>query len=71
MVQTIAGIALGLFGAFWLTSFMATLLFEVPPRDPLTFAGAALVLMAVSGLACSLPARRATRADPLVVLRAE
>jgi len=71
MVQAIAGIVLGLVGAFWLTRFMATLLFEVPERDPLTFAGAALVLMAVSALACYLPARRATRADPLIVLRAE
>ena len=71
MVQAIAGIVLGLVGAFWLTRFMATLLFEVPPRDPLTFAGAALVLMAVSALASYLPARRATRADPLIVLRSE
>ena len=71
MVQAIAGIVLGLVGAFWLTRFMATLLFEVPARDPLTFAGASLVLMAVSALACYLPARRATRADPLVVLRSE
>ena len=71
MLQAVCGIALGLFGAFWLTGFMATLLFEVPARDPLTFAGAAFVLMVVSALACYLPARRATRADPLVVLRAE
>jgi putative ABC transport system permease protein len=71
MLQAAAGVALGLVGAFWLTNFMATLLFEVPARDPLTFGGAALVLMAVSALACYLPARRATRADPLVVLRAE
>jgi putative ABC transport system permease protein len=71
MLQAAAGVALGLVGAFWLTNFMATLLFEVPARDPLTFGGAALVLMVVSALACYLPARRATRADPLVVLRAE
>jgi putative ABC transport system permease protein len=71
MMQASAGIALGLLGAFWLTSFMSTLLFEVPPRDPLTFAGAACVLAAVSALACYLPARRATRVNPLVVLRSE
>lgn len=71
MVQALAGIALGLLGAFWLTGFMSTLLFQVPPRDPLTFAGAAVVLALVSALACYLPARRATRVDPLVVLRLE
>ena len=71
MLQALAGIALGLLGAFWLTGFMSTLLFEVPARDPLTFGGAALVLAGVSAVACYLPARRATRVDPLMVLRAE
>ena len=71
MLQVLAGIALGLLGAFWLTGFMSTLLFEVPARDPLTLGGAALVLAGVSALACYFPARRATRVDPLVVLRAE
>jgi putative ABC transport system permease protein len=71
MTQASAGIAVGLVGAFWLTSFMSTLLFAVPARDPLTFAGAAVLLLAVSALACYLPARRATRVNPLVVLRAD
>jgi predicted permease len=71
MLQAITGVSLGLLGAFWLTSFMAALLFEVPARDPVTFAGASLVLTAVSAIACYVPARRATQADPLVVLRAE
>ena len=71
MLQAITGVSLGLLGAFWLTSFMAALLFEVPARDPVAFAGASLVLTAVSAIACYVPARRATRADPLVVLRAE
>ena len=71
MLQAITGVSLGLVGALWLTSFMAALLFQVPARDPVTFAGASLVLTAVSAIACYVPARRATRADPLVVLRAE
>ena len=71
MRQAAAGIAVGLIGAFWLTGFMSTLLFQVAPRDPITFAGAALILTAVSALACYLPARRATRVNPLVVLRAD
>jgi putative ABC transport system permease protein len=50
---------------------MSSMLFEVRPGDPLTLAAVALVLLAIAALACYIPARRATRVDPLVVLRAE
>ena len=47
------------------------MLFEVRPGDPLTLTAGAIVLLAVAALACYVPARRATRVDPLVVLRTE
>ncbi|HWW75235.1 MAG TPA: ABC transporter permease, partial [Pyrinomonadaceae bacterium] len=68
---TLAGLAVGLCGALALTRAMASLLYEVKPADPLTLAAAAALLGAVALLACLLPARRATRVDPLIALRAE
>ncbi len=63
------GLALGLAGAFWLTRFLSSLLFQVEPVDLPTFGIVAATLAAVALLACYLPARRATRADPIAVLK--
>jgi putative ABC transport system permease protein len=65
------GAAMGLLIAFQMTSLMAHLLFEVSPTDPVTFAIVALVLVAAALLACYLPARKASRVDPIVALRCE
>jgi putative ABC transport system permease protein len=67
----LAGVLLGLGGAFSLTRLMKTLLFNVSATDPLTFVSLALLLTAIALLACWAPARRATKVDPLAVLRHE
>jgi putative ABC transport system permease protein len=64
-----AGLALGLAGSLWAARFVEALLFHLEPRDPLTFGGAAAVLVAVGVLAAWMPARRAASLDPATVLR--
>ena len=66
-----AGVAVGVAGALALTRFMATLLFGVTPTDPVTFATVAMLLAATAATASYIPARRATRVDPVTVLRQE
>jgi len=64
-----AGIAIGTTGALALTRLLKTFLFDTVPTDPITFAGAALLLVAVALVACYVPARRAMRLDPVSSLR--
>jgi predicted permease len=65
------GIALGVAGAVALTRVLASQLYGVSPTDPVTFAGLALLVLTVAALASWLPARRATRVDPMIALREE
>jgi putative ABC transport system permease protein len=68
---TLMGVVFGLAGAFLLSRLIAHLLYEVSATDPITFIAIALLLTAVALATCYLPARRASRVDPLVALRAE
>jgi predicted permease len=67
----VLGVAAGLIGAAMLTRFLQTMLFDIEPTDPITFGALTTLLALVALLACLIPARRATRVDPLVALRHE
>jgi len=71
MLLTLLGTALGVAGAFVLTRWMASMLFGVTASDPATYVTVVLVSLGAALLACAIPARRATRVDPLVALRYE
>jgi putative ABC transport system permease protein len=71
LLLSLAGVALGLIGALGLARLLQSLLYDVSASDPLTFGVVALSLIVVAMLACLIPARRATKVDPMIALRYE
>ena len=71
MKLAVAGIIIGIGGSLLLGGYVASLLFEVEPFDPVSYVATALVLLSVAAFACFVPARRAMRVDPIIALRAE
>ena len=69
LIMTLIGISIGLAGALAAAQVLSSLLYGIRPTDPITFAGVSLLLLGVAALACFIPARRATRVDPMVALR--
>jgi ABC-type antimicrobial peptide transport system permease subunit len=71
MSFVLGGIVVGIAGALALTRLLETMLYGMSPRDPIVIAGVSLLLAGTALLASWLPARRATRIDPMIVLRSE
>jgi predicted permease len=71
MRLALAGVVLGMAGAFWLAKFITAFLFGVTAKDPVVFAGVPVLLAAIAFLSVWLPARRASKVDPIIALRAE
>ena len=70
-VLVVIGLGVGLGAAWWLSRYVESQLYAVAPHDPLTLTACAVALTTVAGLAAWVPARRATRIDPLAALRSE
>lgn len=71
MVLTSIGLGIGLGGSLLVTPVLQSMLVDLPANDPATFAVISILLVAISLAACYLPARRATKIDPIVTLRCE
>lgn len=69
LLTVAVGVSIGVAASLWLTRYLQPLLFDVGPRDFAVFAAVTALLVVVAGLACYLPARRATRIDPMAALR--